>query len=129
MRRLDVAMAVVVAAVIGFFLAYADVQNNVAYALSPYRPAMDQLVSAQTAQTPDEVTHYAANAKTQLPESGPVSWWPSEKGDLKSIQTELDGIIGRAKNISVLEPESELFISEMNDTHSRLGMIQKTLEL
>lgn len=89
--------------------------------------ALGELARAESAQTPDEVIYHVTLAKQQLPESGSVSWWSSQKGDFKSVQTELDSIISRAMNISSLESGNELFISEMFAIHAKLQAIEETL--
>lgn len=121
-------IAVLAVAIFGFFLVWTGIQNfDIAHAFGPYNAVLGQLARAESAQTPDEVIHHATIAKMQLPASGPVSWWSPEKGDFKSVQAELDGIISRATSISSLEPENDRFNSEMYDVHARLGAIQEIL--
>lgn len=89
--------------------------------------AIGQLARAESAQTPAEVIYYVKIAKDLLPHSGSVVWWSPEKANFESIQSELDDLISRARNISSLELENELFNSEMYAIHAEIRMIQETL--
>lgn len=130
MRKRAIVKIIVLVAISGFFLSWVGI-GNVAYALNPNRLVLDaalgQLARAESAQTPDEVVHYLIIAKAQLPESGAVAWWSAEKGDFKSIQFELDEMIIRAKNISLMPLGDVLFNSEMYAIHAEIRMIQETL--
>ena len=129
-QKRTIAKIALPAAIFGFFIVYVGI-SNVAFALNPHRSALDsalgQLARAESAQTPNEVTHYLTIAKAKLPNSGAVRWWSPDSADFKSIQAELDDIISRAEHISSLDPGNELFNSEMYDLHARLRVIQETL--
>jgi len=108
-----------------FVSAYLDIPRY--NAMMVIDSAVGELSRAQSAQTPDEVISHITMAKVMLPQSGYISWWSSDKGDFKIIQSELDEIISRAQNVSGLEIENRLFNSEMLDIHAKLKIIQETL--
>lgn len=126
MRKRTVAVLAVFVVVFGVVYSWGAF-TGYANPFNPYNAAIGQLARAETAQTPDEVSYHAAIAKGQLPESGYVSWWSTEKGDFGSIQARLDDIISRTRNISSLEPQNEVYLSEMSDMHLNLKEIQETL--
>ena len=130
MQRRTVAIIIALVAIFGFFIAYVGV-SNVAYALIPHNTVVDvalgQLARAESAQTPEEVTHHLTVAKAVLPESGSVFWWSPEKPNFESIHAELDDMIIRTKNISSLAVEDEMFNSELYAIHAEIRTIQETL--
>lgn len=97
----------------------------VTYAARASDGAIGQLSRAETAQTADGIIQHVIMAKRELPESGYVTWW--SKTDFASIQDELDVIIFRAGNITVLAPEDKQWISEMHGIHADLEAIQEKL--
>ena len=71
--------------------------------------------------------NYLIRAKSQLPESRPVRLWSPEKANFESIQVELDDLINRARNISLLNLGDDLHDSEMYPIHKQIEAIQETL--
>ncbi len=130
MRRQTAAKIMALVAISGFSSYWLGIPN-VALALNPNRSAVDaalgQLSRAESAQTPNQMINYLIRAKSQLPESGPVRWWSPEKANFESIQAELDDLINRARNISLLNLGDELHDSEMYAIHKQIEAIQETL--
>ncbi|OLC24387.1 MAG: hypothetical protein AUJ08_05525 [Thaumarchaeota archaeon 13_1_40CM_3_50_5] len=130
MRRQTAAKIMALVAISGFSSYWLGIPN-VALALNPNRSAVDaalgQLSRAESAQTPNEAINYLIRAKSQLPESGPVRSWSPEKANFESIQAELDDLINRARNISLLNLGDELHDSEMYAIHKQIEAIQETL--
>lgn len=86
---------------------------------------LSHLARAETAQTPDEVIQHVMIVKNLFPISTSVSWW--SKIDFASIQNELDTIIARTENITLLEPDNGQWISEMYGVHADIRAIEGKL--
>ena len=130
MRKQTAAKIMALVAISGFSSYWLGIPN-VGFILNPNASAIDealgQLSRAESAQTPNDMINFLLIAKSQLPESGSVRWWSPEKANFESIQAELDDLINRARNISLLKLGDELHDSEMHAIHKQIEAIQETL--
>jgi hypothetical protein len=97
-------------------------------AIYPVDTALGYLARAETAQTPDDLARYVAQAQRALPASGNPVWsFPTARTDFGLIQAELDRIMSRANSISSLEIYSTEYNTGMTDMHASLRAIQEDL--
>ncbi len=97
-------------------------------AIYPVDTALGYLARAETAQTPEGLASYVAQAQRAMPESGNPVWsFPTARTDFALIQAELDRILSRANSISSLEIYSTEYNTGMTDMHASLRAIQEDL--